>query len=500
MIDLIGYRRYGHNEGDEPTFTQPLMYKKIKNHSTVCQRWADTLTEREVIETDWPQQLVNEGLEQLQNELDSLEPEEDLGEEQPEAPPPGAARETKTALPLDKLRKLHEALLQIPDDFNLHSKIKRGIKRVSKAMDDPNKAMIDWATAEKLALASILADGIAIRLTGQDVERGTFSQRHAVFFDTESDRPFIPLQSLRQAKVAFEIHNSPLSENAAIGFEFGYNVQAPDRLVIWEAQYGDFINNAQVMLDEFITSARAKWGQTPSLVLLLPHGHEGQGPDHSTGRLERFLQLAAETNIRVANCTTAAQYFHLLRRQAALLKTDPLPLVVMTPKSLLRHPRVASPPKDLSEGGWQPVIDDVWTQKQSKEVQRLILCSGKVYVDMVTADRREETPEIALARVEQLYPFPASALKPVLESYAKLEEIVWVQEEPQNMGAWPFFRNRLTKLIDGRWPLIYLGRPQSSSPAEGSSAWHAVTQKVLVEQAYNLAEKDIDDTILWEKS
>jgi 2-oxoglutarate dehydrogenase E1 component len=500
LIDMIGYRRYGHNEGDEPAFTQPLMYQKIKNHPTVRQQWAATLAERKVIDANWPQQLVNEGMEQLQDELDALEPEEDLAEVQPKTPAPGAARETKTALPLDKLRELNEALLQIPGDFNLYSKIRRGVKRVSKALDDPKEATIDWASAEKLALASILADGIAIRLTGQDVERGTFSQRHAVFFDTESGRPFVPLQSLPQAKAAFEIHNSPLTENAAIGFEFGYNVQAPNRLIIWEAQYGDFINNAQVMLDEFITSTRAKWGQTPSLVLLLPHGYEGQGPDHSTGRLERFLQMAAETNMRIANCTTAAQYFHLLRRQAALLRIDPLPLVVMTPKSLLRHPRVASPPTDLSDGGWQPVIDDAWAQKQSQEVRRLILCSGKVYVDLVTADSREETPEIAIARIEQLYPFPARDLKSVLESYTRLEQVVWVQEEPQNMGAWPFFQNQLTKLIDGRWLLVYLGRPPSSSPAEGSSAWHAATQKALAKQAYNPAEKDIDDTILWAKA
>jgi 2-oxoglutarate dehydrogenase E1 component len=500
VIDLIGYRRYGHNEGDEPAFTQPLMYQKIESHPTVRRQWVDTLVKRKLIDANWPQQLVNEGMAQLQNELDALEPEEDLAEVQPETPPPGAARETKTALPLDKLRELNEALLQIPDDFNLHSKIKRGVKRVSKAMDDPNEATIDWATAEKLALASILADGIAIRLTGQDVERGTFSQRHAVFFDTDSGRPFVPLQSLPQAKAAFEIHNSPLTENAAIGFEFGYNVQASDRLVIWEAQYGDFINNAQVMLDEFITSTRAKWGQTPSLVLLLPHGYEGQGPDHSTGRLERFLQMAAETNMRLANCTTAAQYFHLLRRQAALLKIDPLPLVVMTPKSLLRHPRVASLPKDLSNGGWQPVIDDAWAQQQSGEVRRLILCSGKVYVDLVTADSRKEAPSIAIVRVEQLYPFPTRNLKLVLESYTRLEQVVWVQEEPHNMGAWSFCQNQLTKLIAGRWPLVYLGRPPSSSPAEGSSAWHAATQKALVEQAYNPAERDIDGTILWERA
>jgi 2-oxoglutarate dehydrogenase E1 component len=247
-----------------------------------------------------------------------LEPSTDLSETPPEPPPPGAARAAKTDISLKRLSELNEGLLQLPDDFNLHPKLKRTMQRRRKAFADPDEATIDWGTSEALAMASILADGTAIRLTGQDVERGTFSQRHAVLHDEKTGHPFIPLQALPQARAAFEVHNSPLSEAAALGFEYGYNVQAPERMVIWEAQYGDFINGAQTIVDEFITSARAKWGQTPSLVLLLPHGYEGQGPDHSTGRPERFLQMAAETNLRLANCTTAAQYFHLLRRQAAL--------------------------------------------------------------------------------------------------------------------------------------------------------------------------------------
>ena len=344
-----------------------------------------------------------------------------------------------------------------------------------------------------------MTDGIPIRLTGQDVERGTFSHRHAVLHDVETGQTFIPLQHLPQTEVAFEIHNSPLTENAALGFEFGYNIQEPGRLVIWEAQYGDFVNNAQVIIDEFLTSARAKWGQTPSLVLLLPHAYEGQGPDHSTGRLERFLQMAAETNLRIANCTSAAQYFHLLRRQAALLETDPLPLVVMTPKSLLRHPQVASTPQMLAEATWQPVIDDPLARTQPEQVRRLILCSGKVYVDLVTAAPRDDNLAVAIVRLEQLYPYPEAELQHVVEQYPNLADIVWLQEEPKNMGAWAYLEPHLAKLIAGRWPLSYLGRPPNSSPAEGSSAWHAATQKMLIEQAFELAEMVVkENAILWE--
>jgi 2-oxoglutarate dehydrogenase E1 component len=500
LIDLIGYRRYGHNEGDEPGFTQPGMYQKIEAHQTVRVCWADTLVKRQLIKPEQAEARVKQCMDELQGIMDSLEPAEDLAEVPPKLPPPGAARRMKTKTPLKRLRELSNALLQFPENFQPHPKLKRTIERRRQAFANADEPTIDWATAEILAMASILADGTAIRLTGQDVERGTFSQRHAVFYDAETGQPFTPLQALRQAEAAFEVYNSPLSEAAALGFEYGYNVQTPERLVIWEAQYGDFINGGQTIVDEFITSARAKWGQTLSLVMLLPHGYEGQGPDHSTGRLERFLQMAAETNMRVANCTTAAQYFHLLRRQAALLQTDPLPLVVMTPKSLLRHPQVASTPRELAEGGWQPVISANLTPAQARQVERLIICSGKVYIDLLTDERHAQTPAVALVRVEQLYPFPVSELKQILELYPKLQEVVWMQEEPKNMGAWTFVQPRLTKLIEGRWPLYYLGRLPSSSPAEGWSVWHTINQKLLLEQAYNLADKSVEeDTILWEK-
>jgi 2-oxoglutarate dehydrogenase E1 component len=486
LLDLVGYRRYGHNEGDEPSFTQPLMYDKIRTHPTARAVWADTLVDHGLAEKDWPQKLVEQHDAELERILESLHPEEELAESPPAPPPAGAARRVKTAIPAERLRELHQALLKMPDGMALNSKLERTLRRRREALDQPDEPAIDWALAEQLALASILEDGIPIRMTGEDVERGTFSQRHAVLHDVATGETFTPLQALPQAKAAFAIYNSPLTENAALGFEYGYNVQAPERLVIWEAQYGDFVNGAQVTIDEFIVSARAKWGQTPSLVMLLPHGSEGQGPDHSSARPERFLELAAETNMRIAYPTTAAQYFHLLRRQAALLETDPLPLVILTPKSLLRHPLAASSLREIAEGRWQPVLDDVQARQQPGRVRRLILCSGKVYVDLATADQRKESSAVAIARVEQLYLFPAEQVQSVLGGYPRLEEVIWLQEEPENMGAWPSLRPRLEEVIQGRWPLRYVGRPANSSPAEGSSTWFAANQKILIKRAYDL--------------
>jgi len=477
VVDLVGYRRWGHNEGDEPSFTQPLLYRRIEQHPTVRAQWAKRLVERGVVEPELPDRLVQEQMRHLQEVLSSLVPERDLVEELPTPPPPGAARRVQTAVPLKRLRQLHEALRRIPDGFHLHPKIARAMERRLGMLDDPDRPTVDWAGAEELAVASILEDGIPVRLTGQDTERGTFSQRHAVLHDVQTGAEYVPLQALPQARAAFEVHNTPLSEAAVLAFEYGYNVQAPDRLVIWEAQYGDFINNAQVVVDEFITSARAKWGHTPSLVLLLPHGYEGQGPDHSSARPERFLQLAAEMNLRLAYPTTAAQYFHLLRRQALLLRTDPLPLVVLTPKGLLRHPATFSKPRELSEGFWQPVMDDA---VDADRVRRLVLCSGKIFVDLVMSGRRTE--EVAIVRIEQLYPFPEAELSAVLERYRQVEEVCWVQEEPQNMGSWSFVRPILQAMLGGR-PLEYVGRPPNASPAEGSAARHAATQARLIEQA-----------------
>ena len=494
VIDLVGYRRYGHNEGDEPGFTQPLLYEKIARLPTVREQWAATLVKRGFVKEGQPEELVHEHMEHLQQALESLKPTEELAEEPPEPPPPGAALQAKTAVPIETLRALNQSLLELPEGFNLHRKLERARSRRAMALDDPEAKTIDWWTAEELALASILADGTAIRMTGEDVERGTFSQRHAVLHDVKTGRKHAPLQALPQAQAAFEIHNSPLTENAVVAFEYGYSLQEPNRLVIWEAQYGDFINGAQVMIDEFLVSARAKWGLTPSLVMLLPHGFEGQGPDHSSGRPERFLQLAAGTNLRVTNCTTAAQYFHLLRRQASLLKVDPLPLVILTPKSLLRHPLVASSPRELAEGSWQAVIDDVEAGGRLDEIRRLVLCSGKIYVDLVTSEHREKRTHVAICRIEQLYPFRTDKVQQVLDRYPKLQEVVWVQEEPENMGAWEFVRPMLSELVRNRWRLRYIGRSRSSSPAEGSTARHALNQEAIVQKAFSirLAEQEED--------
>jgi len=486
LIDLIGYRRHGHNEGDEPAFTQPVMYKKVNAHPTVRDLFAKTLVTQGTISAEAAKALVKKHMGTLEQTFSSLKPERDFVAPIPEPVPAGIAGKTQTGVPLSRLREINDALNSSPDGFSFNKKLERGRERRRSILNDPNERSIDWAAAEELAFATVLADGVPIRLTGEDVERGTFSHRHAVFHDANTGKVFIPLQDFSQAKASFEIHNSALSENGVIGFEFGYNIQEPGHLVIWEAQYGDFINGAQVMLDQFVTSGRAKWGLKPSLVFLLPHGYEGAGPEHSSARPERILQAAADINLRLINCTTAAQYFHLLRRQAALLTIDPLPLFVLTPKSLLRNPHVTSSPKELEEGRFQSVIDDADARPQAKSIKRLVLCSGKVYVDLISNERRAAVKNVAIARVEQLYPFPKAALTEVIGGYPALEDVVWLQEEPENMGAWEFMRPLLEDLLADRAPLRYIGRTRSSSPSEGSSAWHQLNQKVLVEQAYDL--------------
>ena len=482
LIDLVGYRRHGHNEGDEPAFTQPLMYQRIAEHPTVREIFARTLVSRGVVTEAQASAMVAAHLGTLQQALDGLRPEVDFVEPIPPVPPSGAAGKAKTAMPLDRLTALNRDLLALPDGFSVHRKLLRGREKRAQMFDEPAARAVDWAAAEELAYASILSDGVSIRLTGEDVERGTFSHRHAVLHDPNTGATFTPLQAMPQAQAAFEIHNSPLTENATIGFEFGYNVQEPSRLVIWEAQYGDFINGAQTIIDEFLLSARGKWGQRPSMVLLLPHGHEGAGPEHSSARPERFLQLAAGTNLRLANCTTAAQYFHLLRRQASLLLVDPLPLIILTPKGLLRHPLVASTPLELADGRFQRVIDDQDAMGRSAEIRRVVLCTGKIYVDLVTSDARAAAKHVAVCRIEQLYPLKTKDLAALLDGYRNADDIVWIQEEPENMGFWQFVRSYLEEAAHGR-PVRLIARPRSASPAEGSSTRHTRHQQLLVEAA-----------------
>ncbi len=499
MINLIGYRRYGHNEGDEPRFTQPAMYRKIDEHPRVRQIWAQRLEQEGQLQQGEAEDLLQADLRKLQEANDQLDAEKALVEPVPKLPPRGAAQKVKTAVPLKRLKELNKALLEFPKDFLLNPKLVKAVERRSTLLDKPDNARIDWATAEELAFATILEDGIPIRLTGQDSIRGTFSQRHAVFYDARTNQGHTPLQSFPQADASFEALNSPLSEAGAIGFEVGYNLIAPERLVIWEAQYGDFVNNAQAVIDEFLLAGRAKWGLTPSLVLLLPHGNEGMGPDHSSARIERFLGLAAETNARIAYPSTAVQYFHLLRRQALLLKTDPLPLIVFTPKGLLRHRLTASSPQEFTGGSWQRVIDDQTLPGKKTDVKNLTLCSGRIYVDLVTSDLRKENPDDAIVRVEQLYPFPQEELEEILTEYPNLERLIWVQEEPLNMGAWNYVRPHLRQIIEGRFTLHYVGRPESSSPAEGSTTLYRINQQSLIEQAFDFDKQAQTSSVVKER-
>ena len=489
LIDLIGYRKHGHNEADEPSFTQPGMYEKIENHPSVREIWADKLVERNIIDKEYAEDLFSKQMEKLHFIYESLETDAAIDELKKKLPPPSRSGAIDTSVDAETLTLYHDELSRIPDGFNLHKKLKRPLKKRAEALNYPSEKNIDWALAEDLAFASILAEGTPIRFTGQDTERGTFSHRHSVFHDYKTGESFTPLQSFSHAKASFEIRNSPLTENACIGFEYGYNLQAPDRLVIWEAQYGDFINVAQAMIDEFMVSARAKWGLTPSLVLMLPHGYEGQGPDHCSGRLERFLGLAADANIRIANCSTSGQFFHLLRRQALLLLKDPLPLIIMTPKSLLRNPASFSSLNDLSQGTWQNVIDDDKVKNKNK-IKRLVFCSGKIYIDLDSSEYRNNSKDIAIVRIEQLYPFPRQEIKKNIDSYKNIKEFMLVQEEPSNMGSIMYLWPRFKQLFKGRKVVLsYLGRKPNSSPSEGSASWHRVIQETIKKETFNLKKK-----------
>ncbi|MGQ0562997.1 MAG: 2-oxoglutarate dehydrogenase E1 component, partial [Gemmatimonadota bacterium] len=475
VIDLVGYRRYGHNEGDEPAYTQPVLYQKIGDHPSVRKLWAERLVKDGAITAEEAEAIWEAAYQRLvdvQTQVRAGQPSEEHATLRIERRTPG---EVKTAVEPDRLLVLDKQIHTWPADFNVQPKLAKQLERRAKLLGAHQG--IDWGHAESLAFASLLTDGVPVRMTGQDVERGTFSHRHDVLHDVNTNAPYTPLASLADAKAPFEIYNSTLSELAVIGFEYGYSAVAPEALVLWEAQFGDFANGAQVIIDQFISAGRAKWGQTSRLVLLLPHGYEGQGPEHSSARLERFLQLCAEDNMRVANCTTPANYFHLLRRQALLPSRRPL--VVVTPKSLLRHPKATSRLNELTSGSFQPVIAD----QPSDDVRRLILCTGKIYYDLAGKLEQEPNASVAVARVEQLYPFPEQELMDALGSFGKLDEIVWLQEEPQNMGAWRYMEPRLRALIGERAPLRYAGRPERASPAEGYASDHEFEQARIVADA-----------------
>ncbi|HWH03101.1 MAG TPA: multifunctional oxoglutarate decarboxylase/oxoglutarate dehydrogenase thiamine pyrophosphate-binding subunit/dihydrolipoyllysine-residue succinyltransferase subunit [Gemmatimonadales bacterium] len=477
VIDVVGYRRHGHNEGDEPAYTQPLMYERIKQTPTVREKYASLLVERGVVTADAARAEADAAYQKLDAVKQGLA-SATVRKHGDDRMARSTTGEPETAVSADLLTALNTSLLEVPADFTIHPKLKRQLDR---RRDTIVKGGMEWAQAEALAFGSLLSEGTPIRLTGQDTERGTFAQRHLMLHDPANDRRWAPIQHLSQAKAPFELHNSPLSEAACLGFEYGYAVAAPNALVLWEAQYGDFANGAEVIIDQFLVAGLAKWGQTSRLTMLLPHGYEGGGPEHSSARLERYLSLGAEGNIRVANPTTPAQYFHLLRRQAR--HAEVRPLVVMTPKSLLRLPAATSSLAELTSGAFQPVLDDAEAASRRDQVTRLVLCSGKIYYDLVAAPARAGASHVAVGRVELLYPFPAEAIAALTRKYPNLKEVMWVQEEPRNMGARKF---ALPKLRDTLSNLIIrdLSRPERSSPAEGYPGPHKVEQDRIVAQAF----------------
>ncbi|CAN5483834.1 multifunctional oxoglutarate decarboxylase/oxoglutarate dehydrogenase thiamine pyrophosphate-binding subunit/dihydrolipoyllysine-residue succinyltransferase subunit [soil metagenome] len=481
VIDLIGYRRFGHNETDEPAYTQPLMASKIKEHPPVSQIYAEALVKEGIVTPEDVEGSKEERQSGLKAGHDELRKKIEAGEfEDPTATGTGEldrsrSPKVETAVDAGRLRELNEELLRVPDSFTIHRKLR---KPLGKRIETLEEGGIEFGHAESLALASLLTDGVHVRMTGQDTERGTFSHRHLVLHDEKTGLRFAPIQNLPDAKAPMELHNSPLSEQACLGFEYGYSAASPDSLVLWEAQFGDFGNSAQVIIDSFIVSAEAKWGQMTRLTLLLPHGYEGAGPEHSSARIERFIQLAAEGNIRLANPTTAAQYFHLLRRQAHIAKARPL--VVFTPKGLLRLPRATSTLEDLSTGSFQFVLEDPLATERRDKVERLVLCSGKIYYDIDAAPKRAEAETVAVGRAELLYPFAKEQLTELIHSYPNLTEIVWTQEEPRNMGAWSVMQRRLPDLLPEGVELGYVGRPPRASPGEGYAVAHTREQERIV--------------------
>jgi 2-oxoglutarate dehydrogenase E1 component len=479
VIDLVGYRRYGHNEADEPAYTQPTMYERIKQTPPVRQKYAAQLASEGVVDSGAAEADAEAAYQRLAAVQQAVKSGQRADE--PQRIKRESAPEPATAVAADLLKKLNNELLAVPDGFAVHPKLLKQLERRRDSLTSTEG--IEWAHAEALAFASLLVDrgGTPIRLTGQDTERGTFSQRHLVLHDIRNGNRYAPIQHLRDAKSPFELHNSPLSEYACLGFEYGYAVEAQNALVLWEAQFGDFANGAEVIIDQFVIAGLAKWGETSRLTLLLPHGYEGQGPEHSSARLERFLALGAEGNIRVANCTTPAQYFHLLRRQA--LHTEIRPLVVMTPKSLLRLPAASSQLDDLVLGKFRTVVwdrDRTWPEK----VTRLLLCSGKIYYDIIASSRRAETPHVKIGRVELLYPFPGAEIGEYARRYPNLKEVVWVQEEPRNMGARKFVLPKIRDVLPPGVTLLDVSRPERSSPAEGYPAAHKIEQERIVAAAY----------------
>jgi 2-oxoglutarate dehydrogenase E1 component len=487
VIDMFCYRRHGHNEADDPSYTQPILYRKIRQHPSVAKQYSESLIRENLVDTGHVEQ-IRKGITQRFNEvydsakkggeryevqeLSSVDPEDIL------APTPNTAIDRAT------VEQIVEGITTFPADFHVHPKLEGFLKKRREVL---RGAPLDWATAETLAFGSLVLERTPVRLSGQDSGRGTFSQRHLELFDSETGERYVPLKHLAQNQARFDVFDSSLSEYAVMGFEFGYSVADPLTLVLWEAQFGDFANGGQILIDQFISTAESKWSQPSGLVLLLPHGYEGQGPEHSSARIERFLQLCAENNMQVVNASTPGQYFHLLRRQMhgghdrrGIRK----PLIVFTPKRLLRHAKAVSLLDELLTGGFHEVLDDA-TGIELSRVNRVLLCSGQIYYDLVAAREERKRDQVAIARLEQIYPFPADQLRDLVGRYPDGTDVVWVQEEPRNMGAWRFVQEQMQPILDpSRRTLRYVGRLESASPSAGSLKRHQQETAELLEEAF----------------
>ncbi|MEE8557307.1 MAG: 2-oxoglutarate dehydrogenase E1 component [Myxococcota bacterium] len=489
IIDLVCYRRHGHSEGDDPTFTQPVLYRKIAEHPTALEQYGERLIAEGVLDAGTREKITVEQDRILDEAFDESRTQLRLeGAESYHGLWEGfnvgnVSTERETQVPKDTLDRIAAALVDLPEDFRAHPKVRKLLVDRATALRGGD---VDWGTAETAAIGSLLLEGTVVRMTGQDVERGTFSHRHVVLRDVETEERFIPLDALGEGETRLIIRNSMLSEAAVLGFEYGFSSVDPNRLTIWEAQYGDFSNCAQVIIDQFIASAEKKWHRSSAIVLLLPHGYEGQGPEHSSARIERFLQLCAEDNIQVCNASTPAQYFHVLRRQ--MCASFRKPLILMTPKSLLRHRRAVSPARALQSGQFHEVLDDpgrVAGTLDPGKTRRVLVCSGKVFYTLLEAREEGAFHDVGILRLEQLHPFPFETLRERVTAYSA-HDVVWVQEEPWNMGAWSFVRDRIRRCLPEGAELRYVGRRESASPATGSYKLHLEEEQEFVQEAFAL--------------
>ncbi|MCU7556700.1 2-oxoglutarate dehydrogenase E1 component [Macrococcus capreoli] len=483
VIDLVGYRRYGHNEMDEPTITNPMLYKEVKGHPSIEIKYGKQLIEEGIITEEEMNNIFENVITELRTAHDKIDKSTMITDSEMLAPAEVTSGydQVETGVSLERLKQINDEMLTTPESFTVFNKLQKILER----RNDPftKDGLIDWGHAELLAYGTIIQDGKPVRHTGQDAERGTFAHRHAVLNDANNGDKYTPLQHISNAQASFDIHNSPLSEAAVVGFEYGYNLENNKALAVWEAQYGDFANMAQMIFDNFISSANAKWGERSGLTLLLPHAFEGQGPEHSSARLERFLQLAGENNWTVANVTSTANYFHLLRRQAYYLNTMHMrPLVLMSPKSLLRNNLVADTVDKFTSGSFKPIISESY--KKTK-VKKLLIASGKVAVDLYTELQKTPNDEIHLIRLEQLYPLPKEEIQAIINDMRALTEIGFVQEEPENQGAWHFIYPDLLSMAQNI-PVRYYGRVRRAAPSEGDNEIHKLVQSKIINDALNL--------------